>query len=135
VPALADLLEYIEQERLGAGTTVNKYYTINRTNTALIQPLETTTARRGRTGGRGTCGAAGKGQVTVQEGDTYLRTREGKQGRRGPRALHVESAEVGQCGRRGERGVRGEAGPQGVQGVPGEAGAQGIQGVPGEDGP
>ena len=39
VPALADLVAYIEQERLGAGTTVNRYYTINRTNTALLQPL------------------------------------------------------------------------------------------------
>jgi hypothetical protein len=36
VPALADLVAYIEQERLGAGSTVNKYYTFNRTNTALI---------------------------------------------------------------------------------------------------
>ena len=39
VPALADLLEYIEQERLGAGTTVNQYYTVNRRNVALLQPL------------------------------------------------------------------------------------------------
>jgi hypothetical protein len=30
VLALADLLEYIEQERLGAGSTVNKLYTIDR---------------------------------------------------------------------------------------------------------
>jgi hypothetical protein len=61
VPALADVLEYIEQERLGAGTTVNKHYTINRRNVVLLQPLETTTARRGRTGGRGARGAPGKG--------------------------------------------------------------------------
>ena len=134
VPALADLLEYIEQERLGAGTTVNKFYTVNRTNTALIQP-ETVLERRGRTGGRGARGPAGKGQVVVQEGDVYVRTREGPRGRRGPRALHVESAEVPRRGRRGAQGAPGERGPQGIQGVPGEAGPQGIQGVPGEAGP
>ena len=134
VPALADLLEYIEQERLGAGTTVNKFYTVNRTNTALIQP-ETVLERRGRTGGRGARGPAGKGQVVVQEGDVYVRTREGPRGRRGPRALHVESAEVPRRGRRGAQGAPGERGPQGVQGAPGEAGPQGIQGVAGEAGP
>jgi hypothetical protein len=50
VPALADLIAYIELERLGAGSTVNKFCTINRRNTALLQPLETTTVRRGRQG-------------------------------------------------------------------------------------
>jgi hypothetical protein len=34
VPALVDLLDYIEQERLGAGTVVNKYFTVNRKNMA-----------------------------------------------------------------------------------------------------
>jgi hypothetical protein len=105
VPALADLVAYIEQERLGAGTTVNKYYTVNRTNTALLQPLETTTARRGRQGTRGARGPAGKGQLTVQEGDPLVRPRAGPRGRRGPRALPVESTEIQP--RRGRRGAQG----------------------------
>ena len=33
VPALKDLVEYIQQERLGEGSVVNKYYDIHRTNT------------------------------------------------------------------------------------------------------
>jgi len=135
IPALADLLAYIEQERLGAGSTVQKHYTINRTNTAVIQPLETTTARRGRQGTRGPRGAAGKAQVTVQEGDTFLRTREGPRGRRGPRALCVESAEIQpRRGRRGEKGERGEAGPAGAKGDAGERGLPGEQGERGEKG-
>jgi hypothetical protein len=92
VPALADILQFIEQ-RLGAGTVVNKYYTVNRKNISLLQP-ETITTRRGRTGARGARGAAGKAAVTVQEGDNYLRTRQGPRGRRGARALHVESSEI-----------------------------------------
>jgi hypothetical protein len=99
VPALADLLSYIEQERLGAGTTVNKYYTINRTNTALIQP-EITISRRGRTGGRGARGPAGKGQVVVQEGDVYVRMRESPRGRRGPRARAPRQGGAGGAGLR-----------------------------------
>jgi hypothetical protein len=140
VPALADLLEYIEQERLGAGTTVTKYFTVNRRNVALIQP-ETTLERRGRTGGRGARGPAGKAQVTVREGDTYLRTREGPRGRRGPRALHVESAEIqprrgrrGAQGDPGERGERGETGDVGARGAPGERGERGEKGDVGERG-
>jgi hypothetical protein len=136
VPALADLLEYIEQERLGAGTTVNKYYTVNRKNTSLVQPLETTTARRGRQGKRGPRGAAGKASVVVQEGDTYLRTREGPRGKRGSRALHVESLEIQpRRGRRGEKGDTGDVGLQGAKGDAGDVGPQGAKGDAGATGP
>jgi hypothetical protein len=77
VPALSDLVEYIEQERLGTGATVNKHYNINRTNVALIQDTEVI-ARRGRhgpVGNRGPRGAAGKAQNVTHEGDIYAMTK------------------------------------------------------------
>jgi len=77
VPALQDLLEYIEQERLGTGATVNKHYNINRKSLSLIQEVETI-ARRGRLGPqgqRGARGAAGKAQIVVQEGDVFATTK------------------------------------------------------------
>jgi hypothetical protein len=77
VPALKDLVEYIAQEKLGDGATVNKYYNVNRKNLSLIQEVETI-ARRGRLGPkgqRGARGAAGKAQIVVQEGDVYATTK------------------------------------------------------------
>jgi hypothetical protein len=76
VPALADLLSYIEQEKLGNSATVHKHYNISRHNTALINDVETI-ARRGRRGGegvRGARGVAGKAQIVVNEGDLNVRT-------------------------------------------------------------
>jgi hypothetical protein len=78
VPALSDLISYIEQEKLGAGATVNKHYNITRHNTALINDVETI-ARRGRRGAegvRGSRGAPGKAQVLLQEGDLNVMTRQ-----------------------------------------------------------
>jgi hypothetical protein len=50
VPALADLVAYIEQERLGTGSVVNKHYNITRNNTALIQDVEVIPRRTRREG-------------------------------------------------------------------------------------
>ncbi len=48
VPALADLVAYIQQERLGTGSIVNKHYNITRHNTALIQYVESIPRRGDR---------------------------------------------------------------------------------------
>ena len=76
VPALSDLIAYIEQEKLGAGTTVNKHYNITRHNIALINDVETIArrGRRGAEGGRGARGAAGKAQIVINEGDLNVIT-------------------------------------------------------------
>jgi hypothetical protein len=77
VPDLAGIVAYIEQEKLGAGSVNNKYYNINRTNTAILQEAETVPlrGRRGADGIRGSRGAAGKAQILVQEGDLNVTTR------------------------------------------------------------
>ncbi len=77
VPDLAGLVAYIEQEKTGSGVT-NKYYTIHRNNTALIQDAETVPlrGRRGEGGARGSRGAAGKAQILLQEGDLNVMTRQ-----------------------------------------------------------
>jgi hypothetical protein len=77
VPDLAGIVAYIEQEKLGAGAVNNRYYNINRTNTAIIQDAETVPlrGRRGADGIRGSRGAAGKAQILVQEGDLNVMTR------------------------------------------------------------
>jgi hypothetical protein len=78
VPDLAGIVAYIEQEKLGAGAVNNKYYNINRTNTAILQDAETVPlrGRRGADGIRGSRGAAGKAQVLIQEGDLNVMTRQ-----------------------------------------------------------
>ena len=77
VPDLAGIVAYIEQEKTGSGVT-NKYYTIHRTNTALIQDAETVPlrGRRGEGGARGSRGAPGKAQILLQEGDLNVMTRQ-----------------------------------------------------------
>ena len=76
VPDLAGIVAYIEQEKTGSGVT-NKYYTIHRTNTALIQDAETVPlrGRRGEGGARGSRGAPGKARIRLQEGDLNVMTR------------------------------------------------------------
>ncbi len=75
VPALSDLISYIEQEKLGTGAVVNKHYNITRHNTALINDVETIAKRgaRGKEGVRGARGAAGKAQIVVNEGDLHVK--------------------------------------------------------------
>jgi hypothetical protein len=77
VPALADIVAYIQQERLGTGSVVNKHFNITRNNIALHQDAETIRmrGRRGRDGGEGrrrARGAAGKAQVLIQEAQINL---------------------------------------------------------------
>ncbi len=48
VPSLAGHVAYIEQEKLGAGSVNNQFYTIHNTNTSIIQDAETVPLR-GRT--------------------------------------------------------------------------------------
>ena len=141
VPALKDLVDYIQQERLGEGSVVNKYYNISRTNTQQIHTEETVVARRGRDGRRGPRGAAGKAQTVVQEGDVFVRTREGPRGHRGARgapgvsvADDAGTAVPGRRGRQGTTGKRGDRGPQGETGVAGPPGRRGPAGERGEKG-
>ena len=77
VPDLAGIVAFIEQEKLGAGSVNNKYYNINRTNTAIIHDAETVPlrGRRGADGIRGSRGLPGKAQVLIQVGDLNVTTR------------------------------------------------------------
>ena len=81
VPSLAGIVAYIEQEKLGAGSVNNKYYTIHRTNTSVIHDAETVPmrGRRGQTGERGEEGVAGTrgsrgavGEMVLHHGDTHI---------------------------------------------------------------
>jgi hypothetical protein len=79
VPSLSGIVAYIAQEKLGEGSVNNKFYTIHRTNTAIIQEAEAL-PRRGRKGEkgegvRGSRGAPGKAQILIQEGDLNVMTR------------------------------------------------------------
>jgi hypothetical protein len=68
VPALSDLLAYMEQERLGIGATVNKHYNITRHNTSLVQinegDLHVRTSKPPSIRGRQ--------EMVLQQGDTHL---------------------------------------------------------------
>jgi hypothetical protein len=149
VPALKDLVEYIAQEKLGADATINKHYTINRKNLALIQDVETI-PRRGRhgpVGGRGARGAAGKAQIVIHEAEMLQRRGrsgatgergaegpEGSEGPEGPRGLEGETGPAGARGPEGPDGLEGPAGPRGPDGSEGGTGVPGVRGVRGAAG-
>jgi hypothetical protein len=127
VPSLKDIVDYIAQEKLGADATVNKFYSINRRNVALIQQDDVTVAKRGRLGPkgmRGPRGGAGKAQIVVHEAE--MLARRGRTGATGA---------VGSDGGLGPPGATGLQGPEGLRGLDGGTGGLGQTGVAGETGP